>query len=807
MIKHQRSLFIQSALVLMLLVTPLSATDCASEAYEDKKVSKIEIVVDSADPTVSIDPTPIKKQLRTREGDEFYQTIFDQDLKALSEQYDSPSCDFKVKDGQLFITIHVVPKPTIHQIIFVGNNKYSTSTLQSEMDVKTGIIFNKQEFTKAFNKLKAYYFKRGYFESQLDYTLIPVPNTNQVDVQIRIEEGRPGKIKQIVLQGFTKSEKNDITEQMYLRNYNFLYSWATGTGMYSDEALDQDRMTILNYLHNKGYADARIDIEIKEAEGTDKLIVEITAERGALYHIGSIDIENNTLLSSDELKAKLEIKEGSIYSPQKIQECTQAIKDAYGQKGHIDASVNYEATLNENDPIFNLTFSVDEGQKYRIGLIHIFGNSSTKNNVILRESLLVPGETFDSRKLKATQQRLEAVGYFKSVNVYAVRTEVDESEGENYRDVYIEVEETSTGNVSLFMGFSSSDSVFGGLDLTERNFNIANVGKALKGNIAALRGGGEYFHVRGTAGSKQNNVLVSWLNPYVYDSLWRLGVELSVTRSELQSDNTQVNTYGGSVYTSYPISNYWTAGLRQRVREITDKLSLDAKGSDPIAQESLKETKALFERDGVISAFSGNIGYDTVDNSFKPHRGLRSYLEPEIAGLGGRFQFGKLSYINTLYVPLWKSGTFKFRADLKLLMPFGSTDKANAPYSERFFLGGDTSMRGYKPWAFGPAIELKNDAGVNVPTETPQGGLSSLYFSAEYNQEIFRMLDAFIFCDVGSLSAQVLTIDEFRATAGAGLRVDLGNRAPIMVGWGYVFNEYDRENKKQPFFFSMGGQF
>jgi outer membrane protein insertion porin family len=801
--KNRRSLFIQSALVLQLLVTPLSAT----EAYDDKKISKIEVVVDSADPSVYIDPNPIKKQLKTQEGGTFSQLNFDQDLKALSEQYDAPSCAITTKEGNLVITIHVIPKPTIREINFVGNHKYSSGTLNGELDVKEGTVFNKQEFTKSFNKIKAYYFKRGYFESQVDYQLIPVAKTNSVDIQIRIEEGRPGKIKKIVLKGFSKSEKNEITEQMYLRNYNFLYSWATGSGMYSDEAMEQDRMTILNYLHNKGYADARIQINLQEDNLSDKLVLEITAERGDQYHIGSINIEGNTLISTEDLRKKLDVKEGSLYSPQKIQETSQLIKDAYGQKGHIDASVNYETVLNENEPIFNLTYTIDEGHQYKIGLIHIFGNTSTKNNVILRESLLVPGDTFDSRKLKATQQRLEAVGYFKSVNVYAVRTEADETDSESYRDVYIEVEETGTGNVSLFMGFSSTDSIFGGLDLTERNFHIANIGKALKGDITALRGGGEYFHIRGTAGSKQNNVLVSWLNPYVYDSLWRLGVELSATFSELQSDEAKTTTFGGSIYTAYPISNYWTVGMRQRVREIKDKLTIDPRGSSPEALASLAETKALFQRDGVVSAFSGNLGYDTVDNSFKPHRGLRSYIEPEIAGVGGRFQFGKLSYTNTLYVPLWKTGTLKFKGDLKLLIPYDNTNKENAPYSEKFFLGGDATMRGYKAWGFGPRIKLLNDTGQLVSTDTPQGGLSSLYLSAEFNQEIFRMLDVFAFCDVGSLSPQVLTLNDFRTTAGAGLRIDLGNRVPIMLGYGYIFNAKDRETKKQPFFFSMGGQF
>jgi outer membrane protein insertion porin family len=799
-----RKRYLKSVIVISLLLATASLS--ATELYEEKKVSQIEIVLDSSDPNLSFDPKPVLSRLKTKEGDEFSQLTFDTDLKNLSDQYDRVEPVIRLKDDQVLITIHVSPKPLIHQIDFVGNEKISTSTLQSELDIRPNTIFNRQEFNKAFNKLKSYYFKKGYFEAQFDYVLNPIVNSNQVDIQIRIEEGRPGLIKRIILKGFTKSETSDIEEQMYLKKYNFLISWATGAGVYSDEALEQDKMTVLNYLHNKGYADARIDIEMDEDPDSGKLILEIIAHRGSQYHIGRVLVEGNTLIATDDLMKRLLIQEGNIYSPDKIRDTAQAIKDLYGQKGYIDASVQYETNLKEDEPIFDIDFTIDEGQPYKIGLIHIFGNSSTKNNVILRESLLVPGETFDSRKLKATQQRLEAIGYFKSVNVYAVRTSDDTELGDTYRDVYIEVEETSTGNVSLFMGFSSVDDVFGGLDLTERNFDISNIWRALRGNLSALRGGGEYFHVRGTAGKKQYNILISWLNPYVNDSLWRLGVELSQTFSELQN-NTKVITYGGSVYANYPLSNFWTVGTRERLRHIDDRLDLNAAGTSDAAIQSLDKTKKYFEQPGLISALSGNLSYDSVDNSFKPHRGWRSYFESEIAGVGGQFRFAKFSYINSLYFPIWRKGTLKLRGDFKYLIPFGSTSRFNTPYSERFFLGGDTTMRGYKPWLFGPVIHLVNDTGGSTATSTPEGGLSCTYLSVEYNQEIFRMLDVFAFVDAGSLSTQIMTFNDFRATVGGGLRLDIGNRTPIMIGWGYVFSKEDRKHRAQPFFFSMGGQF
>lgn len=798
---------IKFCVFLSLLCASATAPLLSAELYDDKKISHIEIVVDSEEDGY-FDPAPILSRLKTKEGDDFSGLTFDNDLKTLSDEYDRVTPSLKLQNGQVYIAIHIAPKPIIHQIQWEGNNQFKTSTLQKELDIKPNAIFSRQEFNKSFNKLKEFYFKKGYFESQLTYYIQPVPGSNQIDILIDVQEGRPGHISGITLNGFTKAEEGDLREQMYLKKYNFLLSWISGTGVYRDEALEQDRMMILNYLHNKGYADARVDIQLLDDPETDKMRVEITAHRGQIYRFGKITFEGNTLFSQEEISKKALISAGENYSPDKVRDTAQSIKDLYGQKGYIDASVQFETCLMENEPVFDIHFVLEEGQPYKVGLVHIFGNVSTKSNVILRESLLVPGETFDSRKLKATQQRLEAVGYFKSVNVYAVRAADDDDLGATYRDVYIEVEETTTGNVSLFMGFSSMDDVFGGLDLTERNFDIRGIAKAiLKGQVSALRGGGEFCHVRGTLGKKQNNILVSWMNPYVNDTLWRLGVEISRTFSELQKDVVVV-TYGGSVYTNYPLSTFWTAGMRQRVRHSKDNLNIDPLDDSAVAKESVASVKRSLDQDGLISAFSGNLSYDSIDNVYKPHRGWRSYCEAEVAGIGGSYDFLKFSYINSIYFPIWSKGTLKLRGDFKYIVPFGKTKKNGVPYSERFFLGGETTVRGYKPFLLGPVVELSNVAGQTEPTETPFGGLSSSLLSLEYNQEIVRMLDIFAFFDVGSVTLNKFDLNQIRPSTGLGLRLDIGNRTPIMVGWGIPLVKKDRhEGKWQKVFFSMGGQF
>lgn len=811
---------IKNKFLLFFLFLSATSSLIGAEFYDEKKVSSLEIIVECSGES-HVDSRPILARMKTQEGDFFSQATFDSDLKTLSEEYESVDPIVKLQDGQLNITIRVTPRPLIHEIQWVGNEQVSSSTLQKELDIKPHTVFNRSAFNKGFNKVKEYYFKKGYFESQISYSIHPVPSSQEIDIRIDIQEGRPGRIERIVLNGFTSDEKSDIEEQMYLKKYNFLLSWITGSGIYRDEVLEQDKMIILNYLHNKGYADARVDIQLDEDQLSGKLIVEITAHRGQLFHFGSIQFSGNTLLPTEDLLKRSLIVEGAPFSPEKVRETGQAIKDLYGQRGYIDASVQHETLLKENEPVFDVDFYIDEGQQYKVGLVHIFGNTSTHNNVILRESLLVPGETFDCRKLKATQQKLEAIGYFKSVNVYAVRTTDDESLGESYRDVYIEVEETTTGNISLFMGFSSTDSVFGGLDLTERNFNIRGIGKAFTGRISDLRGGGEFFHIKGTVGKSQNNILLQWMNPYVYDTLWRFGVDLSYTWSELQ-DNVMVVTYGGSVYANYPLSTFWTAGVRERLRHAKDSLDIHPVDDSDLAKESVQKTRKQLTQDGLISAFSGNISYDSTDNVIKPHRGWRSYVEADFAGLGGKYQFLKLSYLNCLYWTPWKRGTFKLRGDFKFIVPYGHTKKETVPYSERYFLGGVETVRGYEPFTLGPVVKRENANGGFNRSDTPYGGLSSSLVSLEYNFEIFRMLDLFTFLDVGCVEFDTFKMSKIRPSTGVGIRVDIGNRTPIILGYGLPLVKKDRHSRKwigtdgkpqksqskwQKFFFSMGGQF
>jgi len=751
------------------------------------------------------------KRLKTQPGELFSQTVFDQDLKALSEDYDEVEPVITEKEGKINVVLKVWLRPTISAINWSGNEKFKVKTLRKELGIKAGQPLNKEALFKGVNNLRDFYLKKGYFESDIETSTDYDSETNQVVLNIKIIEGRTGKIEKIELVGFSKDEERMLRQMLYTKSYNLFISWFLGTGIYNEEMIEQDQQNVINFLQNRGYADARVKIKVLDAATAGKVYIKIEADKGDIYHFGRVSFEGNAVLDDASLNRVFVARPNTIYSPENLRTSAQEISDLYGQQGYIDANIQYETTPRENEKVYDVHYTIKEGKQYRVGLIHILGNVYTQEKVILRECAIVPGDLFDSVRLKATQQRLENIGYFKNVNVYAVKTSDREDEENNYRDVHIEVKEGMTGNAGLFFGFSSSENVFGGLDIGENNFNISGIPRIFKDGLASVRGAGQYAHIKVNVGERQRNYSISWMDPYFYDSLWRFGFDLVKNTNDVASKDYTNDTYGFTIFSSYPVTSYWTYGMKYRFRNEFTKANHHS-APNPATQPTPEKVRKAREEDyelknhGLLSSFGFSMTYDSTFTVGKPRRGLRSVYEAEYVGLGGKFNFGKFGWTNTLYNSLWSHGIMKYRLDFRFIAPVLRSSKPyEIPVPERFFLGGETTVRGYEPFVLGPRYE--NQSG-KTKDHDPRGGISSSLISIEYDQEVNRFLDLFVFADAGSVSLKRFDIPTYRMSYGGGARIQLMGQMPIMLGWGIPVNALKgQKNSSNGFFFSMGGQF
>ncbi len=775
-------------LVILLCFFSSHLVIAQTQNYEDKRIAKVEVVPENLPPGSRLDVKNIQSRLKTKTGDLFSLNAFDDDLKTLAMEFDHITPTIQVQNNEIFITIQVQPRPIIKQIVFKGNFQTKQRKLEKEFNIIPHSTFNHQEFNQAFHRLKEYYVKRGFFEAEIEYQIIPDKTFNEVTIELIINEGRSGKIGKIVFKGFSKQEKKALKSRLHTKSFFPLTSWYTGTGIYREEALEFDKLTVLHSLQNEGYADAKIEIVVDGSEKKDRINIIIAADQGEKYTFGDISFSGNDFANDETVQHLIQARKGQPYSPEELQESVKDLSDYFGKRGYVDASVSYQPHLEPTDPVYNVHFTIHEGNPYRVGLIKILGNDNTRNKVILHESLLVPGETFDTRKLEATQKRLENIGYFKCTNVYASSTTSTNAFDAPLKDVNIEVEESNTGNFGVSFGYSTQTKLFGGLEITERNFNSFGFTRVFQDGIRSLRGGGEYLRMKASVGKELTDYAFSWTKPYFLDSNWTIGFNVNDNISRLQARDYDIKTFSTSANAFYTINRFLSFEWHYRLRNLWMKVN----GGAPLRMQEEANN------DGIVSSTGVALLYDSTNNPYKASDGFISSLQVDFAGLGGHYTYFKFSYHNAYYQPLLSRFVAKTRADADFILPLGNTRAEGIPVGEREFIGGETTVRGYEPFSIGPRYDKDN----------PRGGISTMVLSQEIMYNILPNpgLDAFIFFDAGSNSLKQFHVNTYRASAGFGFRVEVIRGMPITFGWGFPINPEFHDDIHRNFF-SMGGKF
>ena len=162
------------------------------------------------------------------------------------------------------------------------------------------------------------------------------------------------------------------------------------------------------------------------------------------------------------------------------------------------------------------------------------------------------------------------------------------------------------------------------------------------------------------------------------------------------------------------------------------------------------------------SRITPNIVYNTVDNPFTPRAGMKHTLTFMFAGgpLGGTVSYYRPNVELIRYQPVGKKMSLGVRGEWALISPFGDTRVL--PLYQRYFLGGETQVRGYNIRTIGP-IDSQGRA---------LGGNKFALFNAEYYFDVFGPLRALLFFDAGQafLEGQQFKLSEMRVSTGVEAR-------------------------------------
>ncbi|MEP4886514.1 MAG: outer membrane protein assembly factor BamA [Alphaproteobacteria bacterium] len=750
-----------SVFALMALTQPLNAQTRSGTVVEEIRVVG----------TQRIDPSTVNAYMQIKPGDTYDPAKVDDSLKNLFNT--GLFADVTLRREGDAIVVQVVENPIINRIAFEGNSKLENDALLSEVSLRPRVVYTRTKVQGDVQRLLDIYRRSGRFAATVDPKVIQLPE-NRVDLVFEIEEGGKTGIRAINFIGnseFSDGRLREVVQTTESAFYNFLSSNDT----YDPDRLSFDRELLRRFYLSEGYADFRVVSAIAElTDDRDDFIVTFTLDEGPQYNFGTLDVASELRgVEGTELSGLIAADAGDTYDANEVEDTVQSITESLGERGFAFVDVRPRVNRDRDALTIDVTYEIREGPRVFVERIDIAGNVRTLDEVIRREFTIVEGDAFNTAKLRRTRQRLQDLGFF-------ARVDINNTPGSaNDRTIVsVNVEEQSTGELSVGAGFSSTAGLLTDIALRERN----------------LLGRGQDLRVSTTLATKQQQIDLSFTEPYFLDRDVAAGFDVFIRTTDFSDRSSfEQSEAGFGLRAGYQMTEHLRHTARYRfTRDSIDDIEADA-------SEVVKSQEGTF----TTSSIENDFFYDALDSKFEPTDGYSLSYGVDLAGFGGSEKFIRNEVGGNFFKPLF--GTSLIGSVKGETGHIASLQDDEIRVSERFFLGG-ARLRGFKVGGIGPR---------DLRTDDALGGTQYYRGSAELGfplglPEEFDIQGA-VFSDVGSVWGND---DPFPDIADdASLRSSVG----IGVGWGspvgpvrvnlsraWLKEDYD---KTEFFSFSFGTRF
>lgn len=189
--------------------------------------------------------------------------------------------------------------------------------------------------------------------------------------------------------------------------------------VFSPQQFELDLKNIIVNYQNSGYINCVVAVESKDYNfDSSEVSLKVQVSEGAPVLVGDINFTGNKLYTTIYLKEIISTKEGKVLNSQSLNSDLTEILNLYELKGYTFAAINVESIEEYTDGSakkLRIKIKVDENEKIKIDNIIIEGNTTTNDDVIIREIQLSDDKTISKENLLDIRQRLENLGYFESV--------------------------------------------------------------------------------------------------------------------------------------------------------------------------------------------------------------------------------------------------------------------------------------------------------------------------------------------------------------------------------------------------------
>lgn len=376
---------------------------------------------------------------------------------------------------RVILVFSVKEHPVISSISFMGNKKIRNNELREAVSIKTGDVYIETVALLDERSIRDVYIKKGYTNAKV--SMVAEETDAGISVVFQISEGAGSVVSSISFSGNTTFSSKTLRSKMSLKEDGFLKN-----GAFQRSSLEADKQSIIIYYMTKGYIDARILDVIEESSFNEKkereeIALTIIVQEGAQYTYNGTVLEGNEIFSTEKLLSCIKLKPGDVFNQTKFQEGMSALTNVYYENGYMTNEFHPTVNKDSERRTIGYTLRIVERSRAHVENIIIKGNTKTKDEVILREIPLKPGDVFSRNKIMNGVRNLYNTQYFSSV----VPEPVSGSE-ENLVDLVFTVEEQSTTSLQFgmtFTGISDPDDLPISLYTKIENSNFKGTGRSV----------------------------------------------------------------------------------------------------------------------------------------------------------------------------------------------------------------------------------------------------------------------------------------------------------------------------------------
>ena len=591
--------------------------------------------------------------------------------------------------------------------------------------------------------LRDYFQSKGYPDVEVTFRELP-PQNDQETIEYFINRGPRRKLVRILINGNRYFDTGTIRERMFLEPASFYQRW----GRYSDSFRTRDEESIADLYRSNGFRDVRVTSRVETDYGgrAAQIAAVFDIDEGPQWTISDFEVAGLEHVGGTKLIKSLGAGTGQPYSDVTIAEDRAQILTACSSQGFQQASFEFAAKPSGTHQV-SLSYRVIEGPQTFVRGVIITGLEATKPALVRRGVTIHPGDPLSLPATREIQRNLYDLGIFAEIN-----TAVQNNEGDD-RYKYVIFDFTEAHKYTMNIGVGAQVAQLGPTTNTiSEPIGSAGFSPQFSVNLNRLNVGGvgHTIAVQTLLSTLEQKVGVSYIVPRLFDDPSR-----SLTYNFLYDTLRDIRTFSshreeasvqyGQKFSRRTVGLFSFAYRRVSVSDLVIPALLVPQFLQPV-------------RIGIVSA---NIVQDHRDNPLDSHSGMYNSIDVGVASkaFGSQRSFVRFLVHNSTYTRLGKNVVLArqivFGAILPFDVPAGVTSAEDVPLPERFFGGGNLSLRAFPDNQAGP-----RDTGSPVgpggtqtePTGFPIGGNAVLISNLELRFPLIgRNIGGVLFHDAGNI--------------------------------------------------------